>query len=335
MADSGVLELAGSGRYEPEPLGREGARGHSRLQISLERPRPSRPIIHEERSWRRPDGVESLDRSNPKLIVSRWQGMDWREHAFEIAGDYHILAIALAATRASLQCGTRSLPQQDIVPGAIQISPPGVPARVVHTRPYDILHLHIPNLLLRECFAWSHGKWPTDGVVLRDPLPARDALLQNLGATLLSIEDCDDPTGSLLADFLGLAAATHLLGLYGEVPPPAARKTLALPRWRLKRAIEFIEANLDSPMALADVAGAAGLSRMHFAAQFRAATGVRPHEFVLRRRIEKAQNLLDNTDLPIVELALATGFSSQAHFTVVFKRFSGLTPRRWRQSHRV
>jgi len=257
--------------------------------------------------------------------------MDRREHAFEIAGDYHILAIALAATTVSLQLGTRSFPQQDIVPGAIQITPPGVPARAVHAQAYDILHLHIPNLLLKECFWWLHGKWLTDGVALRDPLPARDALLQNLAATYLSIADCDDPAAILLADFLGLAAATHLLSLYGEAPPPA-RKAIALPKWRLKRAIEFIDAHLDSPMALADVAGAAGLSRMHFAAQFRAATGVRPHEFVLRRRIERAQSLLSTTDVPIVELALATGFSSQSHFTVVFKRISGLTPRQWRQS---
>ena len=335
MADGGVLKLDRSARRAPGPLVREWARSHSRLQISLERPRPSHPIIHEERAWRWPDSAECPGQSNPKMIVSRWQGMDWREHAFEIAGDYHILAIALEATKVSMQVGTRAFTQQDIVPGAIQITPPGVPARVVHARPYDILHLHIPNLLLKECFEWSHGKWPTDGVALRDPLPARDALLQNLAATLLSIADCDDPTGSLLADFLGLAAATHLLSLYGEVPPAAARTALALPKWRLKRAIEFIEAHLDSPMALADVAGAAGLSRMHFAAQFRAATGVRPHEFALRRRIEKAQSLLATTDVPIIELALATGFSSQSHFTVVFKRVSGLSPRQWRQSRRV
>ena len=72
---------------------------------------------------------------------------------------------------------------------------------------------------------------------------------------------------------------------------------------------------------------------MHFAAQFRAATGVRPHEYLVRRRIAKAQTMLATTEMPIAELALAVGFGSQAHFTVVFKRFSGLTPLRWRQSH--
>ncbi|WPP03984.1 helix-turn-helix transcriptional regulator [Methylocella tundrae] len=72
---------------------------------------------------------------------------------------------------------------------------------------------------------------------------------------------------------------------------------------------------------------------MHFAAQFRAATGVRPHEHLVRRRIAKAQIMLETTDVPIAGLALTIGFSSQAHFTVVFKRLSGLAPLRWRQVH--
>ncbi|HEY0107809.1 MAG TPA: AraC family transcriptional regulator [Rhizomicrobium sp.] len=334
MTDYGVLELPRDER-EPDPFVAHRARGPSRFQISLPRPEPSRPIIHAERAWRRPDILDRMELANPGLLLSRWQGTDRNEHAFEIAGDYHILAVAQQPSRFSLRLGAKFFPHQEVVPGAIQITPPGLPARVVHSRPYDILHFHIPNLLLMECFEWSHGKWPTDGIALRDPLSAHDALLQNLCAALLSIAGTDDPNGGLFADFLSLAIVTHLLGSYGDVAPASARKASALPKWRLKRATEFIETHLDSPLALADVAGAAGLSRMHFAAQFRAATGVRPHEYVLRRRIEKAQAILATTDMPIAELSFASGFSSQAHFTVVFKRFSGLTPRRWRQSHRA
>ena len=62
---------------------------------------------------------------------------------------------------------------------------------------------------------------------------------------------------------------------------------------------------------------------MHFASQFRAATNLRPHEFVLRRRVQRAGELLQNTTTPIVEIALAMGFQTQAHFTTIFKRFVG------------
>jgi AraC-like DNA-binding protein len=69
---------------------------------------------------------------------------------------------------------------------------------------------------------------------------------------------------------------------------------------------------------------------MHFASQFRAATNLRPHEFVLRRRVQRAEELLQNTSTPIVEVALMVGFQTQAHFTTTFKRFVGSTPNRWR-----
>jgi AraC-like DNA-binding protein len=69
---------------------------------------------------------------------------------------------------------------------------------------------------------------------------------------------------------------------------------------------------------------------MHFAAQFRAATGYRPREYLLHQRIEHAKLLLSNTDTPLAEVALAVGFCTQAHFSTVFKRIAGETPARWR-----
>ena len=104
-----------------------------------------------------------------------------------------------------------------------------------------------------------------------------------------------------------------------------------LSKWRLKRARDYIEANLGEPLHLSDIAASTGLSRMHFAAQFRAATGMRPHDFVLRRRIERAQELIATPNTTLVDIALSVGFQTQAHFTTVFKRLVGETPSRWRE----
>jgi AraC-like DNA-binding protein len=104
----------------------------------------------------------------------------------------------------------------------------------------------------------------------------------------------------------------------------------ALPAWRLKRVFCHIEENLGEPITLHDMAAAAGLSRMHFAAQFRAATGQRPHDYLLRRRIERAQSLMRDDHASLVDVALSVGFQTQAHFTTVFKRLCGETPHRWR-----
>ena len=109
-----------------------------------------------------------------------------------------------------------------------------------------------------------------------------------------------------------------------------ARVKSALPKWRLKRVVEYVKMNIGERITLADMAGAAGLSRMHFAAQFRLATGLRPHDYLLHCRIEAAQELLAGTNQRVIDIALAVGFQTQAHFTTVFKRVVGDTPRHWR-----
>jgi AraC family transcriptional regulator len=80
------------------------------------------------------------------------------------------------------------------------------------------------------------------------------------------------------------------------------------------------------------MASEVGLTRMHFAAQFKAATDLRPHEYPLRRRIERAQEMLVGTDMSLVDVALAVGFQTQSHFTTIFRRFVGQSPLAWRES---
>jgi AraC-like DNA-binding protein len=108
------------------------------------------------------------------------------------------------------------------------------------------------------------------------------------------------------------------------------RPIQGLQKWRLKRVIDYIDADMSSKINSRDLAAIAGLSRMHFASQFRVATGLRPHEFLLQRRIRRAAELMRDTTMPIMEIALSVGFQTQAHFTTVFKQFTGCTPRSWR-----
>jgi AraC-like DNA-binding protein len=116
-----------------------------------------------------------------------------------------------------------------------------------------------------------------------------------------------------------------------DVLPPTHRRCTPLQKWRMKRVIDLVDSHLSRRITLADMASAAGLTRMHFAAQFRAATGMRPHDFILQRRIDRARELLGDPELTLVDVALSVGFQTQAHFTTVFKRFAGETPHRWRR----
>ena len=143
---------------------------------------------------------------------------------------------------------------------------------------------------------------------------------------------------SLSQHIVGLAFE-RMISVQSDIAPPEVPDQRELPpsrcctplqKWRMKRVVEYVDSHLSFRITLAGMAAAAGLSRMHFAAQFRAATGLRPHDYILQRRINRAQELLRNRDVPLVEIALSVGFQSQSHFATVFKRLVGETPHRWR-----
>lgn len=164
---------------------------------------------------------------------------------------------------------------------------------------------------------------------------AADPVLQRLLGELDSGNAADQADG-IYTDALRLAVVARWLRLAAEssAGPDSVPGSGRLPAWRLKRVTAYVDAHIGEPITLADLADAAGLSRMYFAAQFRAATNLRPHEYVLRRRIDHAKALLAETADSLVDIALSVGFQTQAHFTTVFRRFVGDTPRQWRTRQR-
>ncbi|RDJ21866.1 AraC family transcriptional regulator [Bosea caraganae] len=169
----------------------------------------------------------------------------------------------------------------------------------------------------------------TDGALSPENAPMLERLSKALGAAGIGPRTLDGSEDSAMR----LAIVASLLGL--QMPPaPAteARRTAsALPKWRLTRVLSYVDANIAGQITLADLAAVAGMSRMYFASQFRASTGFRPHDYVLRKRIERAQEMLVATSDSLVEIALSVGFQTQAHFTTIFRKIVGETPHRWRR----
>jgi AraC family transcriptional regulator len=121
---------------------------------------------------------------------------------------------------------------------------------------------------------------------------------------------------------------------HGEPRGGSASRWLppGLQTWRLYGVQAYISAHMLDPIRPTDVANAAGLSRMYFAAQFRVKMKVRPHEYLMRQRISRAQTLLKEPQAVIADTAVSVGFKNRAHFTTVFHRYSGVTSHRWRLS---
>lgn len=110
----------------------------------------------------------------------------------------------------------------------------------------------------------------------------------------------------------------------GESAPAAA-----VPRW-LRVARDYIEANFLRPLSLSEIAGAAGVHRVHLSREFRRYFSTTVGDYLRKRRIEHASNLVSNTNTPLAEIAMTCGFSDQSHFSATFRRQIGLTPARFR-----
>lgn len=138
----------------------------------------------------------------------------------------------------------------------------------------------------------------------------------------------------LMIDGLLRAAAGLLVSSdVAKQAEPCERIYLSPPK--LKRVIEFIEANLNESIGLDDLAQSAGLSANHFLRVFKLATGETPYHFLRARRLERARQLLSENTMPLAELALECGFANQAHFTAAFSRELGIPPGRYRRTVRA
>lgn len=121
----------------------------------------------------------------------------------------------------------------------------------------------------------------------------------------------------------------------GEKEKKPARPVSMLAPWQMRRVLAHIEAALPAPIPLQDIAGIARLSPGHFSRAFKGSFGVAPHGYILRRRVERAQELMLTTNQPLCDIALACGFCDQAHFCRLFRRMTGASPSTWRRARLV
>lgn len=290
-------------------------------------------VVPTEHRWRCPPQSTAVPMSrHPGLLVSRWlyDGTVPLEVAHPGDAERHCVALALRSSSMRLKCGGKPVIDGRLPAGAVQVTAPATHASAVFDSASDILHLHVPQNAVAECHIDLYGRAPDGDIVLHDPFPYVDPALERLGQALVVAHRQDPGVGRVFAESVAMAILSRVVASHVQHVAIHWREQSKLPPWRLRRALEYIDANLASPIGLADIASSTGLTRMYFAAQFRRATGMRPHEYLLRRRIEHAQDLLRHAGYRVLDVALRCGFRSQAHFTTVFKRFVGDTPHCWR-----
>jgi AraC family transcriptional regulator len=218
--------------------------------------------------------------------------------------------------------------------GSILLVPAGSLARVRMSGCNNSLHVYLePGLVARV------GAEAFDLDPARLTVPPLDGLdLPHLRAAMLAVDaelTAGAASGRLATESLANVMAVHLLRHVLAPRQPTPRRDGVLPRVRLRAVVAYIEEHLDASPSLDQLAGVARLSAYHFARQFKAATGLPPHQYVISRRVERAKQLLQAGALSLAKVAAQTGFSDQSQFGRHFKRLVGVTPGQFRTPARI
>jgi AraC family transcriptional regulator len=159
-----------------------------------------------------------------------------------------------------------------------------------------------------------------------------DPLLEQLAIAITNALRDGAAEDGLYIDTIAQMMAVHLARSHSSRSRPVRLlPTKPLAGWKMRRVIEYIEDNLEGDLSLQAMAAEVDISPLYLARAFKSAVGQSPHQYVLARRIERAKELLRNTDLPVVDVALSSGFSSQSHLSHWFIRQVGVSPAVYRR----
>jgi AraC family transcriptional regulator len=220
--------------------------------------------------------------------------------------------------------------------GTIWLSPPG-PKEVrfdISAPVPQVLHIYLPS----QHFSADSLGIGVDAAAahtsLRYERSFQDPLVAEIGFAIVSEMRTQTAGGRLLAETLAVSLAARLMHSHSGLSPDKDLEQLShqgLDRRRLTRVKEYIAANFEGDLTIAELAKVACLSQFHFARAFKAAVGQSPHQYVSAQRLERAKEMPTRGDQSLLDITVALSFSSQANLTRAFRVGAGMTPGQFRR----
>jgi len=195
---------------------------------------------------------------------------------------------------------------------------------------FKVVNFCIPQSALEE-IALEHGSALIDELHCPIREAKIDTVAMNLALAFIPALMRPDQTTRLFIDHAWRAVTAHLARAYGSHGHRWSSDQGGLAPWQERRAKEMLMADLGGNLSLAEVSNACRLSCSHFSQAFRRTVGCPPHQWLLTQRVERSKELMLNTDQSLSEIALATGFADQSHFTRVFSQRVKVSPGVWRR----
>ncbi|NEQ95940.1 MAG: helix-turn-helix transcriptional regulator [Cyanothece sp. SIO2G6] len=154
--------------------------------------------------------------------------------------------------------------------------------------------------------------------------------IEAIALMMLAEHEQDYANGPLYLDSLANVLTVNLLQQYGTTRPQLVTYEGGLPPHQIQQVLDYVDAYGDRPIQLADLAQLLKMSQFHFSRLFKQSIGLSPYQYLLQQRVERAKQLLQQTDQSIVDIALTCGFNSHSHLSKQFRKVTGVTPKAYR-----
>jgi AraC family transcriptional regulator len=266
-----------------------------------------------------------------------WHGMQFEYHCQPEHGtpehywEQHVIAISSDRNSTPLE-NKRILndryKQEKIQNGDIVIIPAKTNHKSCWNRETEFM------LLILDPIAIATSAWDLcdpDRIEILPHFAQSDPLVNQIGLTLKAELESSSAIGTCYVNSAANLLAIHLLRFYANQKPIVKEYSDGLSRSNLRQISEYVKANLDRDLRLEKLAALLQMSTFYFARLFKQSTNLTPHQYIIRCRLEKAKNLLLLGDTSIVDVCQKVGFQSQSHFTQLFRKYTGTTPKKYQE----
>lgn len=160
-----------------------------------------------------------------------------------------------------------------------------------------------------------------------------DLVVAQITKSILPFLGRSDAPSVLALDQFNLVLGAHLIQRYGVLQKAARHSKGGLAPWQKRRASEILHEHMHGRIRLSEVARECGLSTSHFARSFKTTFGISTHQWLMHHRTEYAKELMTQTTMSLIEIAVQSGFNDQAAFTRTFHQLAGVSPAKWRRHY--
>jgi AraC family transcriptional regulator len=249
----------------------------------------------------------------------------------ETTGLQHIICLPSWKQPTEVECifdGKRYLTQHNKNEiDHIEILPAHAPIRARWSQAAELTHCYLEPTFLTHA---AYESVNPERVELKLTIQKPDPLVWQIILALKTVLETDATNSCFYAESMTTALAAHLLRNYSTCKHILQKYEDGLPKYKLKQAVEYMNARLSENVSLAEVAAELGMSQFYFCRLFKQSMGMTPHAYLIQQRVERSKQLLKQAESTTLNIAIECGFANPSHFAKWFRRYTGISPKQFR-----